>query len=70
MGQDDILAIARHLLGFAGSALVAHGYVSSAQWTAIAGGLIAVGTVAWSLFQKYQQRKAVAVALATPVPAK
>lgn len=68
MTQDDVLALVRHLLTTLGGGLIAHGYVSSDQWSQIVGGIIALGVAGWSLYQKSQQRKAVAIALATPVP--
>jgi len=46
-------SIVRHLLTSAGGALAAHGYaVSNSDVETIAGGLLAIGGVVWSIWQK------------------
>lgn len=66
--NEEILALIRHGLTTAGGGLIASGAVTGSQWQDVIGGLMALGAIAWSLYQKRQQRAAVAVALATPVP--
>lgn len=65
MDQETILGIARHLLGFAGAGLVANGYTTNDQWTAISGGALALVAVGWSIWQKRQQKAALVTAVAT-----
>ena len=65
MNQDNLFAFIRHVLTAAGGSLVTAGYVSSTQWADIVGGMIALAGVAWSFWQKHQQRQAVLSARAT-----
>jgi hypothetical protein len=49
---DIIAGIIRHLLTAAGGALVAGGYLTSDQWTTIAGALAIIVGVVWSVISK------------------
>jgi hypothetical protein len=60
--QDYVLGIVRHFLTTAAGGLIAHGYLNADQSQAIVGGIVALIGVAWSLLQKYEQRKKLAVA--------
>lgn len=64
MDQETVLGIVRHVLGFAGAAAVAQGYTTNDQWTVISGGVVALVAVGWSIWQKRQQKQAVAAAAA------
>jgi hypothetical protein len=50
--SDQIQGLIRHLLTAAGGALVASGYVTSDQWTTVAGALTILAGVAWSIISK------------------
>lgn len=58
MGWDDCQGIIRHVLTTAAGGLVANGTVTSDQAQQIIGGIMAILTIAWSLYQKRQQRQA------------
>ena len=62
MDTDTVLGIARHIMTTAGGGLIAAGYVTSDQWTAIVGGLLALGVTGWSMYQKRGQKTAIAIA--------
>lgn len=62
MSQEDILAVARHLLTTAGGALVADGVLTSAQAQDGVGAIIVLLGIAWSLVNKWQHRRALAAA--------
>jgi hypothetical protein len=49
---DIIAGIIRHLLTAAGGVLVAGGYLTSDQWTTIAGALAIIVGVVWSVIAK------------------
>jgi hypothetical protein len=68
VGQDNLFALIRHILTASGGSLITAGYVSSTQWADIVGGAMAVGGVAWSLWQKRQQRQAVLSVQAKAIP--
>jgi hypothetical protein len=50
--NDKTAGIIRHALSSVGGALVAAGYLTSDEWTAIAGGLAIVIGVVWSIIAK------------------
>jgi hypothetical protein len=50
--NDQIAGIVRHLLTTVGGALVAAGYLTSDEWTAVAGALAIVIGVVWSIITK------------------
>lgn len=52
MTKDDILAIARHIATLLGAFLVQHGYSDSDTAQQIAGGVVALAAIGWSLWQK------------------
>lgn len=49
-------SLLRHVLGFAGGALVAKGYVDEASIEPIIGGVMTLGSFAWSLFDKRDRK--------------
>jgi tetrahydromethanopterin S-methyltransferase subunit D len=49
---DVVSGIIRHVLTTAGGALVAAGYLTSDQWTTIAGALAVIIGVVWSVISK------------------
>ena len=49
---DVVSGIIRHVLTTAGGALVAAGYLTSDQWTTIAGALAVIIGVVWSIISK------------------
>jgi hypothetical protein len=49
---DQVAGIIRHLLTTVGGALVAAGYLTSAEWTTIAGALAVIIGVVWSIITK------------------
>jgi hypothetical protein len=62
MDQDTILGILRHVLTSAGGALVAQGVVSQSQLSDGVGATVVLIGIAWSIFNKYQHRQALAAA--------
>jgi hypothetical protein len=54
--MQEILGVARHVLTTAGGGLVANGYVTNDEMSAIVGGVLALAGVAWSIYQKHQAR--------------
>ena len=50
--SDQISGLIRHALTALGGALVAGGYLTSDQWTSVAGALTILAGVAWSLIAK------------------
>lgn len=50
MNADQIQSLVRAVLTSVGSAVVAGGYVTNDQWTAAAGAIAVLVSVAWSLF--------------------
>jgi hypothetical protein len=52
---EAISGIVRHVLTTAGGALVAAGYLTSEQWTTIAGALAVIISVVWSVMAKRVQ---------------
>jgi F0F1-type ATP synthase assembly protein I len=50
--QTILMGVIRHVLTGAGGYLVANGYATTSQWQQIAGGIIALGAIVWSLLQK------------------
>ena len=50
--NDKVAGIIRHALTSLGGALVAGGYLTSDEWTTIAGGLMIVVGVVWSIIAK------------------
>lgn len=66
MDQDDTGALIRHILTAAGGSLVTNGLFTSAQWQDVVGGLMTIGAVAWSLWQKRQAKAKLNAAIAAP----
>lgn len=62
MDQDTILGIVRHILTSAGGALVTEGIVSQSQLSDGAGAVVVLIGIAWSIWNKYQHRQALAAA--------
>lgn len=62
MDSSDVQGIIRHALTTAGGALVTSGVITSGQLQDAIGALMVLGGIAWSLYQKSQQRKALAAA--------
>jgi hypothetical protein len=62
MGWDDVQGIVRHILTTGAGVVVADGYATSDQATAIIGGLMALIGIAWSLWNKQNHRTALAAA--------
>jgi hypothetical protein len=50
--NDVIAGLIRHVLTAAGGALVAGGYLTSDEWTTIAGALAVLVGVVWSVMSK------------------
>jgi hypothetical protein len=50
--NDQVAGIVRHVLTSLGGALVAGGYLTSEEWTAIAGALAVLIGVIWSILAK------------------
>jgi hypothetical protein len=50
--NNQIAGIVRHILTSVGGALVAAGYLTSDEWTAVAGALAVLIGVAWSIITK------------------
>jgi len=69
MNLDMVLGIVRAVLAAAGGGLVANGTVTSDQWQAIGGGVLALIAAVWSILNKQQHAAAIQTALATPSPA-
>jgi uncharacterized membrane protein YebE (DUF533 family) len=67
MDQDTILGIVRHVLTTAGGALVANGVLTGGQLQDAVGAVIALGGIAWSIYQKRGQKARLAAATAAPV---
>lgn len=61
-----VAALARWLITLAGAALVAHGVLTGAQAAQMAGPLLAVAPLVWSMIQKRGANKALRVAIAAP----
>ncbi len=62
-------AITRHVLTAVAGVMVARGYATQDQATAIVGGCMAVIAVVWSMRNKASSHAAYNTALLTPVPA-
>jgi hypothetical protein len=60
--------ILRHVLTYAGGALVTGGYLSNSDVTQAIGAIMALAAILWSAINKHRAETRVAVALATPVP--
>lgn len=52
MLKDILMGLLRHGLTIAGTAAVARGYTDESTATAIAGGVVAAASVAWSVVDK------------------
>jgi hypothetical protein len=50
--NDQIAGIIRHILTSMGGALVAAGYLTSDEWTAVAGALAVLIGIVWSIITK------------------
>jgi hypothetical protein len=50
--NDQIAGIVRHVLTSLGGALVAGGYLTSEEWTAVAGALAVLIGLVWSILAK------------------
>lgn len=69
MNTDQIQSIIRTLLTSGGAYLVTKGIINNGQLQEIIGAILALGSVAWSLWQKRESAKlakAVAVVNASP----
>ena len=69
MNPDDLGATARHIIGAIGGGIVSAGIITSGQLTKyelIGGSLAIAGGYAWSLYQKFQARKALNQANGVP----
>jgi len=66
--NDNLQSIARAILTSAAGVLVADGYLTSAQLQVVIGAVIALASVAWSIYSNHQTRAANAVAAVTGVP--
>jgi hypothetical protein len=67
LDQAKTLAVVRWLLGIGAGYAVKDGIASASQAEQIVAGALALVAIGWSLWQKHEQQKAVAAALATPV---
>lgn len=65
MTYDIIQGLIRHILTIAGGALVHDGFATQDQSTQLVGGAMALIGICWSLYNKYQHRKALAAAHST-----
>ena len=52
MMKPAILALVRHILTIAGTALVAKGYVQASDIEPVIGALLTIGSVVWSMADK------------------
>lgn len=52
MNRDSILGLLRHALTTAGGALVAQGGISDSEVTAVAGSIVTIVGVLWSVAEK------------------
>ena len=52
MLKPAILALVRHILTIAGTALVAKGYVQASDIEPVIGALLTIGSIAWSVADK------------------
>ena len=50
--NDQIAGVVRHVLTSLGGALVAGGYLTSEEWTAVAGALAVLIGIVWSILVK------------------
>jgi hypothetical protein len=50
--NDQIAGVVRHVLTSFGGALVAGGYLTSEEWTAVAGALAVLIGIVWSILVK------------------
>lgn len=66
--NDNLQSVIRAILTSLGGALVANGYVTSAQLQSAIGAAIALAAVAWSVYSNHQTRAANAVAAVTGSP--
>jgi len=66
--NDTLQSVLRALLTSAAGVLVADGYLTSAQLQMVIGAVIALASVAWSVYSNRQTRAANAVAAVTGVP--
>lgn len=58
MDATMVGGIVRALLAAAGGGLIAKGVVSASDWELYIGAFVTLATGAWSVYQKYQARKA------------
>ena len=56
MLKPAILALLRHILTIAGTALVAKGYVQASDIEPIIGALLTIGSIVWSVADKRGRR--------------
>ena len=66
MNRDDILGVVRHVLTTLGGALVTDGVLTASQLQDGVGALIVLAGIVWSLINKHEHRRALAVAQARP----
>lgn len=65
---DTLLGAIRHALTLGAGYIVAHGWATNDQASALTGGLVALCAIAWSAWESRNKRVAVNQALATPTP--
>jgi len=66
--NDNLQSVIRAILTSAAGVLVADGYLTSGQLQIVIGAVIALASVAWSIYSNKQTRAANAVAAVTGVP--
>lgn len=64
MGQEEILGIVRHVLTVGAGALVTDGILTGGDAKDGVGAIMVLIGIGWSIWQKRQQRKALAAASA------
>lgn len=64
MNESTTLNLVRSILMLVGGAVAGSGYMTSDNWTAIVGGIVAVATVIWD----HSAHKATAAKLAAAAP--
>jgi len=62
LDQETVLGIIRHVLTSAGGALVTEGVVSQSQLADGVGAVVVLIGIGWSIWNKYQHRRALAAA--------
>ena len=65
MNSDELAAIARQILTTAGASAVASGYLTQTQLVAVVGAIVTLGSVAWTIYSNWNQRKVHETAVVT-----